>query len=76
VRNIGVVASTDPIAIDQASVDLVNAEAALPGSCLEANVKPGEDKFMGVYPKVDWKIQLAYAEQLGLGSREYELVKI
>lgn len=76
VRNIGVLASADPVAIDQASADLVNAEAAIPGSCLETNMNPGEDKFTGIYPKVDWKIQLAYGEQLGLGSREYELVKI
>ena len=76
VRDIGVLASTDPVATDQASVDLINQEHALPGSCLETNVNPGEDKFKGVYPKVDWPIQLDYAQKLGLGSREYELVKI
>lgn len=76
VRDIGVVASKDPVAIDQASVDLVNQEEALPGSCLTTNTKPGEDKFKGVYPKVDWTIQLDYGESLGLGNRSYELVKI
>ena len=76
VRDIGVVAAKDPIAIDQASVDLVNREQALPNSCLETNIKPGEDKFKGVYPKVDWTIQLNYAESIGLGSRKYELVTI
>lgn len=76
VRNIGVVASTDPVAIDQASVDLVNSEAALPGSCLTVNTAPGEDKFKGIYPKVDWQIQLDYAQELGLGNKEYNLVRI
>ena len=76
VRNIGVCASVDPVAIDQACVDLVNAEAALPGSCLDVNVAPGEDKFKGLYPKVDWTLQLIYAEKLGLGTREYRLEKI
>jgi uncharacterized Fe-S center protein len=76
VKDIGVLASKDPVAIDQASVDLVNQEHALPGSCLQTHMKPGEDKFKGVYPKVDWAYQLEYAEQLGLGSRNYELVKI
>ena len=76
VKNIGVVASTDPVAIDQASVDLVNAEPALAGTRLTKNIAPGEDKFKGIYPKVDWKIQLDYAEKLGLGSRTYELVKL
>jgi uncharacterized Fe-S center protein len=76
VRDIGIVASRDPVAIDQASVDLVNEEQALPGSCLKENLKKGEDKFKGVYPYVDWPIQLDYAEKLGLGTRNYELIKI
>ena len=76
VKNIGVVASTDPVAIDQASVDLVNAEPALAGTRLTTNIAPGEDKFKGIYPKVDWKVQLDYAEKLGLGARTYELVKL
>ena len=76
VRDIGIVASKDPVAIDQASVDLVNSEQALPDSCLKTNMASGEDKFRGVYPKVDWTIQLDYAENLGLGSRSYELEKI
>lgn len=76
VRDIGIVASKDPVAIDQASADLVNQEQALPGSCLETNINPGEDKFRGIYPKVDWTIQLHYAEKIGLGIRAYEVVKI
>ena len=40
------------------------------------NTAPGEDKFKGIYPKVDWEIQLDYAETLGLGTRTYELVKL
>jgi len=76
VKNIGVVAATDPVAIDQASVDLVNAEPALAGSRLKTNTAPGEDKFKGIYPKVDWEIQLDYAQRLGLGSRSYELIRL
>ncbi len=76
VRNIGVLASTDPVAIDQASVDLVNREPALPDSCLKVNTGPGEDKFKGIYPNVDWQIQLDYAQALGIGTKAYELVRI
>jgi hypothetical protein len=76
VRDIGVVASTDPVAIDQASADLVNQEKALPGSCLKENTNAGEDKFKGLYPKVDWEIQLDYAEEIKLGARNYVLEKI
>jgi uncharacterized Fe-S center protein len=76
VRDIGIVASKDPVAIDQASVDLVNQEESLPESCLEVNTEKGGDKFRGIYPNVDWTIQLDYAEKLGLGSRNYKLTKI
>jgi hypothetical protein len=76
VRDIGMLASTDPVALDQACVDLVNKEQALPGSRLENNRGPGEDKIKGLYPYVEWEIQLDYAQQLGLGNRQYELKKI
>ncbi len=76
VRDIGIVASTDPVAIDQASADLVNAEEAFAGTCLKHNTLPGEDKFKGLYPDVDWEVQLDYAETIGLGTRKYDLVKL
>ena len=61
VPDIGVLASLDPVAIDQASIDLVNQRA-------------GKDIFRQIYPEVDWNIQLTYAEKIGLGSRNYQLV--
>jgi uncharacterized Fe-S center protein len=76
VKNIGILASRDIVALDQASVDLVNAEPALADTCLKKHTEAGADKFKGLYPKVDWPLQLTYAEKLGLGSCAYELVKI
>jgi uncharacterized Fe-S center protein len=76
VKNIGVTASQDPVALDQASVDLINAEPALSNTKLTVNTEPGGDKFRGLYPEVDWSLQLAYAEKIGLGSRTYELVRL
>lgn len=76
VRDIGVVASTDPVAADQASVDMVNSEPALPGSCIGKDAKTGSDKFRLIYPDVDWEHQLKYAEEIGLGSRTYKLETI
>ena len=76
VNDVGIVASKDPVAIDQASVDLVNRQVVSDGSCLKTHTKAGEDKFKGVYPKIDWSVQLDYGEALGLGSREYELISI
>jgi uncharacterized Fe-S center protein len=75
VGDIGILASLDPVAIDQAAADLVNQARGLQGSALK-ELAEGADKFKDIYPQVDWPIQLEYAEELGLGSREYELVKI
>jgi len=40
------------------------------------SLEPGENKFRAIYPEVDWNVQLAYGEEIGMGTREYELVKI
>ena len=76
VPDIGIVASTDPVAIDQASADMVNQQTGLHGSCLKVNTRPGEDKFRGLYPEIDWGFQLDYAQKIGLGTRRYELIEI
>ncbi|MFZ5647773.1 MAG: DUF362 domain-containing protein [Bacillota bacterium] len=74
VRDIGILASRDMVAIDQACVDLVNKERVLPGSKLEG--KETGDIFAALNPDIDWSRQLAYGQEIGLGSREYDLLKI
>jgi len=74
VADIGITASTDPVAIDQASMDLLNRQPPLESSCLKDSELAKTDKVKAVYPKIDWEHQLKYAAELGLGSREYELV--
>ena len=76
VKDIGFLSSGDPVAIDQASADLVNKEEGFRSSKLSSNWESGKDKFRALYPEVDWSIQLAYAEEIGLGTRTYELIKI
>ncbi len=76
VGDIGIMASTDPIAIDQASADMVNAQPGLEGTALETGHEAGADKFRGVHPTIDWTVQLAYGEELGIGQRDYELCEI
>jgi uncharacterized Fe-S center protein len=75
VGDLGILASRDPVALDQACADLVIQSPGIPGSALREHA-PGTDKFKDIYPQVDWPIQLEYAEQLGLGAREYELIKV
>jgi uncharacterized Fe-S center protein len=76
VNDVGILASEDPVAIDQASVDLVNQQSGSHASKLPKNWGNGEDKFRALYPEVDWSIQLSYAEEIGLGTTEYELIKV
>ncbi len=71
----GVLVSADPVAIDQAALDLVNQAPPLYPSALPKGVKPGQDKFQAVYPDIDGTHALDYAASLGLGSRDYTLVK-
>ena len=74
VPDIGILASRDPVALDQASVDLLNQTPGLAGTRLQDPTS--HDKLRDMYPALDWEVQLAYAERLGLGKRDYELMII
>ncbi|MBC2721422.1 DUF362 domain-containing protein [Desulfosporosinus sp.] len=75
VGDIGILASKDPIAIDQAAVDLINQAHGNPLS--ELGERHAEhDKFRVLFPEIDWTIQLSYGERVGLGSRKYDLIQI
>ncbi len=76
VPDLGILASTDPVAIDQAAVDLVNGAPGNPLSGLKDALAAGDDKFRALYPNVDWSHQLEYGAGIGLGTREYELILI
>ena len=76
VNDIGVLSSHDPVALDQASIDLINAQPGNPRSKLpRSGQKPGADKFKAL-EKIDYTLQLKYAEELGLGTRKYTLKKV
>jgi uncharacterized Fe-S center protein len=74
VPDLGIAASFDPVALDRACLDMVSAAPALKGSALEGRGAPGLDKFRILHPAVDGTAGLAYAEQIGLGTQDYELV--
>ncbi|HEY6838938.1 MAG TPA: DUF362 domain-containing protein [Geobacteraceae bacterium] len=76
VNDVGICASVDPVALDQACADLVNNAQGNLNSALTSGHEPGGDKFRGVYPEIEWEVQLEHGEKLGLGSRRYELIKI
>lgn len=74
VPDIGFLASTDPVAIDQASFDLVNKQIGLSQSLLPSDYEAGADKFHSLRSYIDTTTQLSYGEEIGLGSRDYELI--
>lgn len=82
IPNIGMLASFDPVALDQACADMVMATKPFENSVLGDNIKanPEEcekhDHFHNTNPNSAWKMCLEHAEKIGLGTREYELVKI
>jgi len=61
--DVGILASLDPVAIDKASLDLVNA------SCRK-------EIFKEAHPQQNPLLQLEYAQTLGLGSMDYELIRV
>lgn len=74
VGDIGVLASTDIVAIDRAAYDLVTDAIGLPGS-LGEGMDAGQDKFAAV-TGVDGTIAIRYAEEVGLGTSEYDLIVV
>lgn len=80
VPDLGIAASFDPVALDQACADMVISAPALPGSKILAHSHDGnlagKDKFYLSHPDTTWKSGLAHAEKIGLGTTDYELITI
>lgn len=77
VPDIGIAASKDPVAVDQASVDLVNEAPGIPGSKAEevGVLEPGRDKFQAIHG-IKPSLNLEALEKLGVGSRKYRLIRL
>lgn len=82
VPDVGFFASFDPVALDQACVDAVNAAPAIPTSLLgdEERAHPDDpqlhDHIHMTNPNTSWEATLAHAEHIGHGTRSYELLKV
>jgi uncharacterized Fe-S center protein len=77
VGDIGVLASRDPLALDVATVDLINAAPGNPISRMNRSGMPEHsDKFHAVWKNIDYTVQFKYAEEVGLGTMNYQLKKI
>jgi uncharacterized Fe-S center protein len=79
--NLGMFASFDPLALDQACVDACLASRPLPNSQLSDNLsRPNfedhHDHFTNSTPESEWRTCLTHAEKIGIGSRKYELIVV
>jgi len=63
VPDVGVLAGRDIVAVETATLDLIDEAAGAP-------------LFSRLWPDTDHRIQVRYAEELGLGSTDYEIVEV
>ena len=64
VEDIGIMASTDPVAVDKAAIDMVEARGGRKLARLIGN------------NKLDWRWQIEHAVKIGLGRADYKLVEV
>ncbi|MBE6612962.1 MAG: DUF362 domain-containing protein, partial [Ruminococcaceae bacterium] len=88
IPDVGMFASFDPVALDQACADACNAQPAYQNSLLGDNliahgahhhhgvIAHDGDNFDMTCPNTDWRVTLDHAEKLGVGERAYELIEI
>ncbi|MBR5116334.1 MAG: DUF362 domain-containing protein, partial [Lachnospiraceae bacterium] len=79
--DIGMLASFDPVALDQACVDLCQKAEPIRNSQLGDNMASPHfhdhgDHWHNSNPNVSWAETLEHAEKIGIGTREYELITL
>ena len=79
--NVGMFASTDPLALDKACVDACLRQKPLPGSQLADNMAKSDfcdhhDHFKNSRPESEWRSCIEHAQKIGLGTTEYELIEM
>ena len=87
IPDLGIAASFDPVALDCACADLVKAAPVLQNNAItdidsksgkdhSHDRHAGEDKFHIVHPDTKWEAGVEHGEKIGLGNREYTLVRV
>ena len=79
--NLGMFASFDPLALDQACVDACLKANPMPGSQLFINMAKTDfvdhhDHFINSTPESEWRTCLEHAEKIGVGTRTYKLIVV
>jgi uncharacterized protein len=73
--DLGIFAGTDPIAVDKATSDALDAAAGLAGSQLSdlQRLDPGTDKSFALNKRINSEVYWELMKKTGLGNIEYEL---
>ncbi|WP_198941980.1 DUF362 domain-containing protein [Anaerovibrio sp. JC8] len=77
--NLGIACSFDPVALDQACVDICQKAEPIRNSQLGDNLADPHhhdhgDHWLNNNPNVHWKETLEHSEKIGIGTRDYELI--
>lgn len=76
VPDVGFFASFDPVALDVACADAVNAQPPITNTALSEADHEGHDHFGAIFPTTNWRSCVEHAVKLGLGNTEYELIQV
>ena len=81
IPDVGMFASFDPVALDQACTDACLRQPVMPGSRLDQYLhtegcEDHHDHFCNNFPETNWRSCLEHAEKIGLGTRSYELIEV
>ena len=74
IPDVGMFASLDPVALDNACADACNAMPIISNSRLGEKPHTHGDHFTDSYPETNWRSCLEHAEKIGLGQQAYELI--
>lgn len=76
VPNLGMFASFDPVALDTACADMINAQPVNPNSVIAHEHEHPHDHFTAAHPDTGWRAAVEHGEAIGLGTTHYELVTV
>ncbi len=76
VPDIGMFASFDPVALDRACADAVNAQTPCEDSLLGPHAHDHADHFTALHPGTEWQVCLEHCETLGVGTQAYTLIQL
>lgn len=83
IQDVGIFASTDPVALDVACADACNQSPIIKGSYLSEQIEhhhvhdhEHKDRFTMAHPETNWKVCVDHGVKIGLGNKAYEIIEV